>query len=152
MPEPAEATTGPYERWNEVVLPLLLYIGQHESDLRENEYFTEQLAQKAGLSDRSDEVFEELRRLVDDGYVACERAPRGARYLGLRLTGKGARAIKMWPPNDLVAALQSYIDQQIAQAKTEEERLPWERFKQAIAGLTPPLVTAAIQAAVSVLA
>ena len=33
VPEAAGAAKGPYERWDEVVLPLLLYSGQHESGL-----------------------------------------------------------------------------------------------------------------------
>ena len=144
---------GPHYRWDELALPLLRYIGEHESDLWRKVQFDVQLAAEADLGDKVDEVNHELRRLIDDGYIDFPSEPRrlqtGTQYFGLGLTGQGARTIGQWPPNDLVAALQSYIDWQIDQTESNKERRQWKRLKQAIGDLAPHLIGAVISSAVS---
>lgn len=148
----------PYSRWTEIVLPLLRYIAQHESSSRdkprihENAQTAVKLAIEMGLEDRKNEVADEMYRLVDEGYVNYQDVtltPWGYGYFGLSLTGKGARKIRLWPPDDLVDALQAYIDLQIEQAESDEERQRWKRFKQFMADLTPPLVGEAIKWVIS---
>lgn len=150
MPEAAQQ---PYALWQEIALPLLRHIGENESDSWKKVQFAEELAAEAGLGDRVNEVDHEMRRLIDDGYITCRHEPirlqHGTEYFGQGLTGKGARAIEQWPPNDLVAALESYIDLQINKADSDEERQPWERLKQAIKDIPSHLVGAVLNMAIS---
>ena len=148
----------PYSRWTEIVLPLLRYIAQHESTSRDkpqiydNAQTAVDLAIEMGLENRKNEVVDEMYRLVDEKYIKYNkviRTPSGDGYFGLSLTGKGARKIELWPPDDLVDALQSYINLQIKQAESDEERQRWKRFKQLIEDITPPLIGDAIKWVIS---
>lgn len=148
-----ETTQQPYALWQEIALPLLRHIGENESDAWKKVQFAEELAAEAGLGDRVNEVDHEMRRLIDDGYITCRHEPirlqHGTEYFGQGLTGKGARAIEQWPPNDLVAALQSYIDLQINKVDSDEERQLWEQLKQAIKDIPSHLVGAVLNMAIS---
>ena len=143
----------PYAKWNEIALPLLRYIGENESDSWNKVQSDKELAAAAGLADRVDEVNYEMRRLIDGGYIACRSEPGrlqpGTEYFGQRLTGDGARAINQWPPNDLVTALQSYIDLQINEVESDEDRQRWERLKWAIRDLPSHMIGAMINLAIS---
>ena len=148
----------PYSRWTEIVLPLLRHIEQHESISRDkpkiysNAQTAESLAIEMGLVDRKNEVINEMYRLVDEGYIKYQDViltPMGHGYHGLSLTGEGARKIELWPPDDLVDAMQAYIDLQIDQAKTDAERQPWQLLKQAIVNIGSHLFGEAIKRAVS---
>lgn len=148
----------PYSRWTEIVLPLLRHIEQHEFISRDkpkiydNAQTAESLAIEIGLEDRKNEVINEMYRLVDEGYIEYQdvmRTPVGDGYLGLSLTGKGARAIGLWPPDDLVDAFKAYIDLQIEQAESDAERKRWEQLKKSIANIASHLIGTAINCAVS---
>lgn len=132
---------------------MLRYIGENESESWKKVQFAEGLAAEVGLEDRVDEVDHEMRRLIDDGYIACRGEPvrgqTGTLYSGQGLTGNGARAIKQWPPNDLVAALQSYIDLQINEVESDEDRQRWERLKRAIRDIPSHMIGAVLNLAFS---
>lgn len=150
MPEDAQQ---PYAKWHEIALPLLRYIGENESESWKKVQFAEGLAAEVGLGDRVDEVDHEMRRLIDGGYIACRSEPvrlqTGTQYFGQGLTVDGARAIKQWPPSDLVAALQSYIDLQINEVESDEDRQRWERLKRAIRDIPSHMIGAVVNLAIS---
>jgi hypothetical protein len=114
--------------WESHALPILRYVADHESEMG----FVNigQLADATGLD--PNRVVVEVQRLIGDGYLPGELQmlmtggdPRPWFLTSARLTGKGARALSIWPRAELIL-------ETIERRATEE---PDPARRRALAGL-----------------
>lgn len=123
------------DTWTTVVIPMLEFIANLEDDsetgfvgMVDTEIIAETIDQPVAI------VRIELKRLLDDQllsgklYVTSEDETT---IVEPRLTARGARVVKRWPPDDASALLLELIDQRIEQS-TGEERTRWQRARQSL--------------------
>jgi hypothetical protein len=99
--------------WESRALPILKLVGELES--KQRTLTIGQISDATGLP--PDLVVPEVERLIDDGLIPGELKllmsggdPRPWRLTQPRLTGRGARAIEVWPrTDDVQAALQELL-------------------------------------------
>jgi hypothetical protein len=111
------------DTWNIVALPILEYVAELEL---EGPVDTNSTALAAALSVSHGSVLVEMRRLIDDGFVAAEQ-PGGSLgsneedYFELRLAERGARVVGRWPADDPFDSLLALLDRRLADPAIDVE-------------------------------
>lgn len=112
------------DRWQTHVIPILRYVADRETEM--THYTTSDLAEAVGLDHR--EVSIEVDRLIEGGYISANPSkflgsdPALSHLIGARLTARGARALRLWPPEDAYDAFEQYVEEQMAASPDEETR------------------------------
>ena len=128
--------------WEVRALPILTVVAADDGATRL--WGVKDLAERAGVDPHG--CREELKRLLDEGYVRASNSERlnhreveQAAISGLALTGGGPRVVKEWPTSDAFARLLAAIDAQIAAESDPDKKSRLSRFREAATGLTVEL-------------
>ena len=134
------------ETWTRIAVPLLEHFANHEVEYaaRNDAIELGPIAEALDLDVDAAEV--ELHRLFTNGYLDGgyhPEYPAGTSWM-IRpaLTAKGARAARVWPPDDAADAFLAIIERRLQEAPPEQRGF-WQKIKEGFAGV-PGSVTGSL--------
>jgi hypothetical protein len=137
-----------YYQWDTVEVPLLEEVAAAERENREARLYD--VADELELGDpRAWDTIRRLRAdgLIDGMFVETMRQPRPPMAC-VRLTGRGARAVGLWPSSDPTQAMLSALDRMVASAP-DSERTKLAVLREALVDVGTGVVTQLVSRAAS---